>query len=397
MRTTGGARPTGRGIAVLVLAACCLAGGLAAGYAGLTGLGAALVLLLGASLVSALVPAPLDVDRLVDPVRVPRLGTATAVVGIANASSWWPLSLSGTDRVGERAVPVQVPSLPPGRRVELRTAVPTSRRGTYPVGPLVLHRRGVAGLVLGRTTSGDVRTVTVLPRLLPVEAPPPGVRRGHVGADERVEHGGTDLVGIREYVPGDDLRRLHWATSARVGTLMVREDADPSQPHLTVLLDDAAASYAADGFEEAVDVAASLVAAAAASGSPVRLVTTSGGADHDVPAGPPGSGTAEILAGEVLVACATLVARDATSPGARPRTVPGAAPGGPAPDVLVVVSGASADLPALALLAAGAPHGVVLLVDPAPDQVVDVVGATTVVRGPRAEDITAAWSLVVAR
>lgn len=386
---------------MLVLGAACLGGGLVAGYGGLVGLGVALLVLLACALASVLLPPPLVVERHVEPDRVPRFGDCAAVVHVTNASGWWPLGLSGWDRVADERLPVRVPQLQPGQGVEVRSAVPTGRRGVLAVGPLVLDRRGVAGLARSRSTHGEERTVTVLPRVLPVEAPPPGVRRGHVGTDERVLHGGTDLVGIREYVPGDDLRRLHWATSARVGALMVREDADPSQPHLTVLLDDVAAGYDADGFEEAVDVAASLVAGAVASGSPVRLVTTSGRLTHELPAGPAGSGAAGALVGEVLTSCAVLEpvsgAATGTGPGAGQPGHRADGVGLPAPDVLAVVCGARSDLHDLSLRAHSAPHGVLLVVDPAPERVVDVLGGTTVVRGPRAEDVAAAWSLAVIR
>ena len=101
---------------------------------------------------------------------------------------------------------------------------------------------------------------------------------------ESLELGGTDLVGLHEYTVGDDLRRLHWATSARTGTLMVREDADPAQPHVCVLLDDRQQSYAhPDDFEEAVELAAALCRVAVEAGDPLRLRTSSGRHDLTVP------------------------------------------------------------------------------------------------------------------
>src|SRR5690606_25094747 len=153
------------------------------------------------------------------------------------------------------------------------------RRGEIAFGPLTLHRYALADLAEVRQTYGERTTVLVEPRILDALSLPAGTRRGHIGADERIAHGGTDLTGLREYLPGDDLRRLHWATSARRGSLMVREDADPSAPHLSVLLDDRTDSYDGDGFEEAVDVAASLLATAAESRSPSRIVTFSGSVD----------------------------------------------------------------------------------------------------------------------
>ena len=48
---------------------------------------------------------------------------------------------------------------------------------------------------------------------------------------------GNELFGIREYRPGDSLRRIHWRSSARVGELVVREFEPPGTPTLTILVD----------------------------------------------------------------------------------------------------------------------------------------------------------------
>ena len=103
----------------------------------------------------------------------------------------------------------------------------------------------------------------------------PGHRRALAGGDDSDELGGTDLVGLHEYAMGDDLRRLHWATSARTGTLMVREDAEPSEAHVCVLLDDRASGLPRRRrpFEEAVEIAAALCRSGVDAGSPVRLHT----------------------------------------------------------------------------------------------------------------------------
>lgn len=401
MPTGTSARPTARGVVVLGLGAGATLAGLWAGYGGLVGLGLALLALVGVSAASVLVPVPLVVERELSRSSVPRLDACEAVVRLTNGSSWLPLTLDGAERVGDRDLPLPVAAaaLRPGATVEMRVDVPTVRRGTVPVGPLTLTRQGLLGLAAARSRHGRAVQVTVLPRLLVASGPPPGVRRGHAGADERVEHGGTDLVGLREYVPGDDLRRLHWATSARTGTLMVREDADPSQPHLTVLVDDRATSYDGDAFEEAVDTAASLTAAALADGSPVRVMTATGGLDLDLPAGLPGDGAARALSADLVTALAALTpAGDLPAVGheaALDRASSGRGGAGPHhPDVVALVSGAAAGTAELVLAADGAPHGVVLVVDRSPERVVDVAGRTTVLSGPRAEDLCAAWSAV---
>ena len=81
---------------------------------------------------------------------------------------------------------------------------------------------------------------------------------------------------LREYTLGDDIRRVHWRSSARTGTLMVKEHVDTSLPSTVVILDTCAAHYVDDLFEDAVDVAASVVAASQGRNFPVRFMTTSG-------------------------------------------------------------------------------------------------------------------------
>jgi uncharacterized protein (DUF58 family) len=93
---------------------------------------------------------------------------------------------------------------------------------------------------------------------------------------------------LREYVPGDDRRMIHWRSSARTGSLMVRQHVDTSLPDLTVVLDTRSDRWAGDpgAFEVAVEIAASLVVTCARQGFPVRVRTTDG--QHwDTPFGSP--------------------------------------------------------------------------------------------------------------
>lgn len=393
-------RPTARGTALAALGVAALGLGLLARYPGLVALGVAALGLVAAAVVALLLPAPLDVTHRVEPARAPRLTPAAAHVGLRNASPWLPLVVAGTEQVADRELALAPVRLAPRATGEVEVPVPTDRRGLVTVGPFVLERRGLADLVRSRERRGGSSTLQVTPRVLAAQSPPAGRRRGHVGTQERVEHGGTDLVGLREYVPGDDLRRLHWASTARTGTPMVREDADPAQPHLTVLLDDRAAAYAdaaaGDGFEEAVDVAASLVQACAADGVPVRCVTLTGRLDVDAPAGVPGTGEPLRAAARAADLLTVVAAAGADGP---PLDGPVAVPpgGGPVVDVLVLVTGAAAPLAPLLLAGRGAAHVVLLVVDPAPARVLGAAGAATVVRGPRAEDLVRGWDVAVAR
>lgn len=387
MRALAGLRLTQRGAAVLASASVLLAFGSWAAYPGVVGLGAALGVALLVAVVGVAIAVPVSVRRTVQPLRVARLADCSATVVVRNTSTWLPITASGHDRVAGQELPFDLPRLAPGASETAEVPIPTQRRGEIEFGPLTLHRYALADLAEVRQSYGDRTTVLVEPRLLDALALPAGTRRGHIGADERIAHGGTDLVGLREYLPGDDLRRLHWATSARRGTLMVREDADPSAPHLTVLLDDRAASYHDDGFEEAVDVAASLLATAAEQRSPSRVLTLSGSLDHATTSPPTSVATG--LEPELLGLLARITTTGDTGPGAHLFSG--------SPDILAVVTGSAAALPPLLADAAGAPVGVVAVVDPEPDQLVGASRGVTVLRGPRAEELVHAWRSAVAR
>ena len=377
---TGRVRLTWRGAGALVLGLLLAGLGLWWRYPGVAGFGLALTVLVVAAVVSVVVPAPVRAARSVRPRTVHRLGACTGTLEITSTARRLPVRLDAVESVGGERVPVAVPLLAAGESGTVGYPIPTARRGVLPVGPLELRRHGLAGLTESRAVLGETVDVRVVPRVLPVRGLPPGVRRGQVGADERVERGGTDLVGLREYVPGDDLRRLHWATSARTGTLMIREDADPARPHLAVLLDDRVASHPdVDGFEDAVEVAASLLSTAVGAGHPARLLAASGAVDLE----------ADGDADHVLAALADVALTD----GAGALSVPARDL-----DVVAVVSGAGAEQAPLLLEAGRASAGVVLVVDRSGDgPSLAAVGTVLVVTGPRAEDVLSLWDTVVAR
>ena len=96
--------------------------------------------------------------------------------------------------------------------------------------------------------------------------------------------GGEDFYALREYVVGDDLRRVHWPSTARHDDLMVRQDELPWQGRATVLVDVRASTNTADSLELVISAAASIVASSARRQDLVRLVSTDG-ADSGFAAG----------------------------------------------------------------------------------------------------------------
>ncbi|WP_328452914.1 MULTISPECIES: DUF58 domain-containing protein [unclassified Amycolatopsis] len=269
-------RPTARGTGLVVTSVALLAAGLAGGWPLPRALGAAgLLAVLGAVLAGAR-RVRVSVAREVYPDRVGRGRPAFAQLRVRNAGTRRQSAFTAGDRVGAGTHEVRVRALAPGTESVLHYELPTGTRGRHQVGPLTLERRDPLGLGRAGITTGDTATLWVHPKVRPVLLPVGGhPRHHHEGVTTELSpHGSHDLRDVREYVPGDEVRHLHWKATARTGRLMVRDFVDPEQPRFTVVLD----TRCPPGplFEEAVDVAASLLAAAATAGHRCRLVTPCG-------------------------------------------------------------------------------------------------------------------------
>ena len=272
-------RVTARGIGLLAGAVVGLAAGFAFGYPELVVLGAAGLFALCFAVVHASWRPHLSVSRVAEPDRVARGDSSMVTLTLHNSSRFRAASLLAEDRCGTAAVPVPVLRLRPGRDTTVDYPVPTTRRGVVPIGPLKVSRRDPFGLVTGARSHGGTTQVWVHPRSYPLAAVPAGVARSLDGRVDRVPHGTITFDTLREYVVGDELRRVHWRTSAKVGELMVREQLDTSLPKLVVLLDDRASSHPdPETFESACEAAASVVVAAVREDLPVILHLVSGAA-----------------------------------------------------------------------------------------------------------------------
>ncbi|MFE9690820.1 DUF58 domain-containing protein [Micromonospora sp. NPDC005806] len=269
---------TTRGVGLLAAAVALLGVGFRFAYPELTVLGAAAAVAVGHALVTAAWRPRLTVERVADPDRVARGEPAAMTLTVRNTGRLRAANLVAEDRCGGRLVPVPLLRLRPGRDTEVRYEVPTHRRGVVPVGPLRVTRRDPLGLVALARSYGEPVPVWVHPRIHPLAAVPTGAGRSLDGRTDSVPHGSITFDSLREYVVGDELRRVHWRTSARVGELMVRENVDTSLPRIVVVLDNRATAHpervdrVAESFESACEAAASVVAAAVREELPVSLL-----------------------------------------------------------------------------------------------------------------------------
>jgi uncharacterized protein (DUF58 family) len=90
-----------------------------------------------------------------------------------------------------------------------------------------------------------------------------------VGEDALHAGHGTEVIGVREYRPGDPVRSVHWRTTARRGVLVVRELAEPAQPRLRVEV--AEGTWEREALDRATETLSAIAADARAHGMPVTL------------------------------------------------------------------------------------------------------------------------------
>jgi uncharacterized protein (DUF58 family) len=264
--------------------------GALAGGAALTGAGYALgyseaVVLGSACLLAVLAavawtaPRPeLTARRRIAPRKVHRGDDADGIVTLTNSGTRTRRGLRATDLYGGVPLSVEVPVLGPGAAHEVHYALPTGRRGRIQVGPLRLERTDPLGLSRRVRAYGGTETLVVRPRICLLPVLPSGQAHHVEGpTSDTADDGSLTFHALREYVLGDDLRRVHWRSTARTGTLMVRQMVDVSLPHTTIVLDTRPTAHRTDDdFELAVDSAASIAYAAARSNFPVHLVSEAG-------------------------------------------------------------------------------------------------------------------------
>ncbi|MFE0580427.1 DUF58 domain-containing protein [Streptomyces sp. NPDC058874] len=172
----------------------------------------------------------------------------------------------------------------PGGRREVSYRVRSDLRGRYPLGPLQLRLTDPFGLVELTRSFSTYDTLTVIPRTEPL---PPvrltGESNGYGDGSRRsLALAGEDDVIPRGYRRGDDLRRVHWRSTARYGELMVRREEQPRRIKATVLLDTRRLAFDGAGpdsaFEWAVSAAASSLVHVLEQGFSARLLTDTGDA-----------------------------------------------------------------------------------------------------------------------
>ena len=274
-------------------------------------------------------------------------GEGAQIRVLARSARWLPVpSPLVAVPVGTTEHLIRLPMLRRRREVEAQIELVDLRRGVVPVGPVTARRTDPLALVSRTETWSPAVELLVLPRIVPVEALGLGVMRDQEGTpSDEISMSDLAFHALREYVPGDELRHVHWRSSAKASRLQVRQYHDTRRSHMTVVLDASAASYAdPEDFETGVSVAASIAARAHQEGVDVSMLC----GDHAV--------TGRGLDG-ILDACCRIEPGDS-------EPVQGARQAmrlAPETSWLVVVTGGAAEPDVAGVVRAGLPDDVSLL------------------------------------
>jgi uncharacterized protein (DUF58 family) len=155
-------------------------------------------------------------------------------------------------------------------------------RGKFMVGPMRVRIADVFGLVELTANFATRNTLTVTPKIVPLisSSTTGSWSNDGDGRTRMTAAAGEDDVIPRAYRDGDELRRVHWRSTARYGELMVRREEQRWQDRAVIILDSRRSAHAGTGpsssFEFAVSAAASIGVHLARSGLDGHLVTDAG-------------------------------------------------------------------------------------------------------------------------
>jgi uncharacterized protein (DUF58 family) len=261
----------GGGLAVAVV-------GLVLHYAELIAVGAVGVVAAGAALALVARAPRVTVTRTIEPAKVTRNSPhgAVAHVVVRGASRRTVPAMAARDLAGPGVFPFPVPRLRRGQVSEVPVPLPVGRRGLVPSGPLLVDRDDAFGLAHRILNTGTASVLYVRPRAVPLPEVSASLARSVDGPQsDNTTEGTLAFNSLREYVPGDELRHVHWRASAHANKLVVKQHVDMAYAAVAVVLDAFCAS-GADTFDVAVDCAASVAVIAAQQRQPLQLLDGAG-------------------------------------------------------------------------------------------------------------------------
>jgi uncharacterized protein (DUF58 family) len=241
-------------------------------------IGAATVL--GAVVYVRWYPWQVEAHRSVRPPQVPANGASRVELAVRNTDTRRSPVLGARDPFdgGRRWARFHIAPLEPGELVRAAYRLPTGERGIFPLGPLEMSLGDPFGLARRTVEAAALATLTVYPHIDDIRPLPQARSTDPSGytSQPSVGAGGEDFYALRPYELGDDLRRVHWPSTARQDELMIRQDELPWQGLVTVFADLRSPVHTSSSLELALSAVASIVRANIAHHRQVRLCASDG-------------------------------------------------------------------------------------------------------------------------
>jgi uncharacterized protein (DUF58 family) len=242
--------------------------------------GALLGLVAGTAIYITFTRRRIAVDRELHPPRVHAGSPSRVDLRVENQGSRRTPVLGLRDAVsGTRGANLHVGPLKPKGVVRAAYRLPTDKRGVLEIGPLQVVLSDPFGLTQVSMNASGVSELTVYPHIDEIVPIPQTTGNDPMAGAEHpnaLGRSGDDFYALRKYVVGDDLRRVHWASTAKYDELMVRQDEQPWQGRASVLVDVRRATNTDESLELVISAAASIVNASQRRQDLVRLITTDG-------------------------------------------------------------------------------------------------------------------------
>ena len=203
---------------------------------------------------------PLAIELRVAHTRVVVGDIALGEVVVDNPRPRRVLGASVEIPVGGGLAAVTMPSLRRGGHFVHEFIIPTIRRGIIDVGPVRTIRADPIGLVRRELVWTEPTQLFVHPRTIAIPSTSTGFVHDLEGnATRDLTNSDVSFHALREYQPGDERRYIHWKSTAKTGTYMVRQFEETRRSHIVIALSLARSDYASDEeFEMGVSVTGSL-------------------------------------------------------------------------------------------------------------------------------------------
>lgn len=255
------ARPiTTLGRVVIAMALIGWVGAVVTGWDELAVISAVCVVAIAFAALFTLGKSDFEIDLDLQPSRVTVGERAGGQMIVRNVGGHRSLPVRVELTIGRGAATFRIPSLADSAEHDELFTVPTNRRAIIPVGPASTVRGDPVGLLRRERQWTTATDLHVHPKISNLDRLGSGFLRDLEGqTTQDLSPSDVAFHTLREYVPGDDRRHVHWKTTARVGKLMVRQFVDTRRSFLSVIVSTDRDDYATeDEFELAISMSASI-------------------------------------------------------------------------------------------------------------------------------------------